>query len=229
MIEAQIDAVLTGKAVAFGPKGQPSAMHKTPSPDRLTVSVLGMSGDEQADLVNHGGLDKAIHHYAFDHYAIWAGEHSDLAGRLQSGSGQFGENISTQSVTESSICIGDIFRLGTALVQVSQGRQPCWKLNTRFGWKGMAAAVQSTGRTGWYYRVLESGDVCVGDSWTLIERPHSDFPLTRLQNALYVKMMGHDELRRIADLQALAEGWRNLARKRLASRQVESWNARLGK
>lgn len=227
MIHARIDAVLTGKAVTFGPKGQPSAMHKVPRIGSLSISTLGIADDEQADLVNHGGGDKAIHHYAFDHYATWANEQSGLAAQLASGLGQFGENISTQGATEADICIGDIFRLGSAIVQVSQGRQPCWKLNTRFSWKGMAAAVQSTGRTGWYYRVLEPGTVAAGDSWSLVERPHSEFSLPRLQNALYVKMLDYNELKAIADLPALAEGWRNLARKRLATKQVESWNARL--
>lgn len=228
MIEARIDAVLIGKAVTFGPKGQPSAMHKVPQSERLAVTPLGIAGDEQADLINHGGLDKAIHHYPFDHYATWTTEQPELAVQLSTALGQFGENISTQGLVEGDICIGDTFRFGTALIQVSQGRQPCWKLNTRFGWKKMAAAVQSTGRTGWYYRVLETGKVKAGDKISLIERPHPAFALTRLQHALYVKMLDFEELKQIADLSALAEGWRNLAKRRLATEQVESWGARLG-
>ena len=87
----------------------------------------------------------------------------------------------------------------------------------------------AAGRTGWYYRVLEPGTVAVGDRWTLVERPHSDFPLPSLQNALYVKMLDYDELQAIADLPVLADGWWNLAQKRLATKAIESWSARFAR
>ena len=213
--------------MVFGPKDQLSAMHKDARLGALGVTTTGIFGDEQADIVNHGGQDKAILHYAFDHYATWASEYIDMAEQLRRGPGQFGENISTRGAVESDICIGDIFRLGSAMVQVSQGRQPCWKLNTRFGWNCMAANVQSTGRTGWYYRVLEPGNVKSGDMWSLQERLHDGFTLTRLQRALYVDMLNYHELELIAELPTLAVGWREIARRRLQARQVENWDSRL--
>lgn len=226
-IEARIESVLTGKPVVFGPKGQLSAMHKELQLGTLAVTSAGILGDEQADMVNHGGEDKAILHYAFDHYATWASEYMETAAQLGRGPGQFGENISTRGAVESDICIGDVFRLGSAMVQVSQGRQPCWKLNTHFGWNRMAANVQSTGRTGWYYRVLEPGNVKTGDIWSLQERLHDGFTLTRLQRALYVDMLNYHELELIADLSVLAFGWREIAIRRLEAKQVENWDSRL--
>jgi MOSC domain-containing protein YiiM len=219
---------LTGRAVAFGPKGEPSAMHKSPASGALHLGRLGFAGDEQGDPVHHGGVDMAIHHYPFDHYASWASQHGELANVAGAAEGRFGENISTTGWTEKDICIGDIFRIGSATVQVSQGRQPCWKLNVRFGWNQMAAQVQKSGRTGWYYRVLTEGPVAAGDEMALIERPHPDFTLPRLQAAFYVKTLDQAELGEIAALDVLSDSWRSLIRHRLDTRSVEDWSKRLG-
>lgn len=117
--------------------------------------------------------------------------------------------------------------MGTALVQVSQGRQPCWKLNARFGIKDMALQVQKTGRTGWYYRVLEPGTVAPGDSLRRVERPTPDWTVERTWRVLYVDMLDPDELAAMASLPNLAAGWQGYAAKRLASRRVEDWDKRL--
>ncbi|KID12209.1 molybdenum cofactor sulfurase, partial [Rhodobacteraceae bacterium PD-2] len=109
----------------------------------------------------------------------------------------------------------------------SQGRQPCWKLNHRFGVPNMARRVQQTGRTGWYYRVLEPGTVTPGDRLELIDRLAPDWTLRRLWHALYVDRMNLVELEGIAALDVLAEGWRKYAVRRLDSRRVEDWSARL--
>ena len=140
-----IDAVLTGKARAF--RGdEASAIAKTPVGEKLHVGFLGIDGDEQADLTVHGGIDKAIHHYPRDHYDWWAGELGVHA--LLGAPGAFGENISTEGLIESEACIGDRYRLGSALVEISQGRQPCWKLGHRFGIATVPATVVTTRRSG---------------------------------------------------------------------------------
>ena len=104
----------------------PSAIAKTPVAGPVEIGFEGLLVDAQADRTVHGGAEKALHHYAADHYAAWIAE-----GYLPDGAvpAAFGENLSTLGVTEEQVCIGDVFRLGTARVQVSQGRQPCWKLN----------------------------------------------------------------------------------------------------
>lgn len=222
-----LNAVLTGKAVPFGRPDTLSAIGKHPVDAAIAIGPAGLEGDEQADRRNHGGPDKAIHHYPFDHYAAWRGDLPAPCPLLDS-VGAFGENLSTLGLTEETVCVGDIFRIGTATVQVSQGRQPCWKLNHRFGVKDMARRVQSTGRTGWYYRVLEPGIAAAGDGIALVERPLSDWPLARILRAFYHDTGDLDTLAGIAELQPLATGWRTLARRRVESGRVEDWSNRLG-
>jgi MOSC domain-containing protein YiiM len=142
--------------------------------------------------------------------------------------GAFGENLSTLGLTEADVCVGDVLRIGTATLQVSQARQPCWKLNHRFGRPDMARRVQSTGRTGWYYRVLEAGAAEAGDAVTLLERPCPDWPLARLLRVFYVDMLDRAALAGIAALEPLAASWRQLAQRRLETGQVEDWSRRLG-
>src|SRR3546814_5577774 len=90
-----------------------------------------------------------------------------------------------EGLTEADVCIGDVYRLGSARVEVSQARQPCWRLNERFETVGMARRVQETGRTGWYYRVLEEGRVGPGGTLDLLDRPAGDWTLERILHVLY--------------------------------------------
>lgn len=128
---------------------------------------------------------------------------------------------------EEDICIGDIYRAGTSLLQVSQARQPCWKLNVHFADKKMARMVQESRRTGWYYRVLEAGYLQAGDAMELLQRPHQNWPLSRLLNYFYVDTLNYDALREIAKLDLLAESWRKIAVNRLEQCAVETWERRL--
>ena len=210
-----IDALLTGKARRFGAKGEASAIDKRAVEGRHAVGALGIAGDEQADLSVHGGPDKAIHHYPRDHYGWWAetiGNHS-----LLQDAGAFGENISTSGLTESSACIGDRYRLGSALVEISQGRQPCWKLGHRFGIGTLPATVVTSRRGGWYYRVIEDGAVGAGDALELIERPLPDWSVERVFHLL-IGGAGKREpaaLRALAAMDLLAANWRARAQKLL--------------
>ncbi|AZB56261.1 MOSC domain-containing protein [Cereibacter sphaeroides] len=217
--------LLTGRAAPLPGSDVLSGIGKTPVTRPLTLGPEGFEGDEQADRRVHGGAEKAVHHYPADHYESWRAELGDLPALLAPGG--FGENLSTAGLTEAEVAVGDIFRLGSALIQVSQGRQPCWKLNHRFGVPDMARRVQLTGRTGWYYRVLEPGTVAPGDRLELIDRRAPDWTLRRLWQALYVDRMNLAELEGMAALDVLAEGWRNHAVRRLESRRVEDWSKRL--
>lgn len=217
--------LLTGRAAPLPGSATLSGIVKTPVPHPLTLGPEGFAGDEQADRWVHGGIEKAVHHYPLDHYSDWRAELGDL--QALTAPGGFGENISTAGLTEEEVAVGDTFRLGGALIQVSQGRQPCWKLNHRFGVADMARRVQQTGRTGWYYRVLQTGTVAPGDRLELIGRLAPDWTLRRLWHALYVDRMNLVELEGIAALDVLAEGWRKYAVRRLESHRVEDWSARL--
>ena len=208
----RIDAVLLGRVVPFGPEGETSAIAKKRIDGPRTVEFFGIEGDAQADLSVHGGRDKAVHHYPRDHYRWWAerlGEHP-----LLTQPGAFGENISTRGLTEADVCIGDRFRMGTALVEIAQGRQPCWKQAHRLNDKRVVAAMVKSGRTGWYYRVIEEGSVAAGDALVQVERLHPEWNVARV-TAIVVAGAERDAatLRDLSRVAQLADGWRARATK----------------
>ena len=227
----EIKSVLAGKVKPLGERQAPSAIDKKPLTGRQDFNELGLLADSQGDTKSHGGPEKALHHYPFDHYSYWETVLPTDEGEYQGASlglaGAFGENFSTLGVVESQVCLGDIYHLGSGVVQISQGRQPCWKLNERFCEKQMAHRVQKTGRTGWYYRVLEVGTVGAGDTLILKERLAPEWDLARVTNLLYVDTKNFAALEEMVRLSFLAESWRKLAERRLAKREVEDWSGRL--
>lgn len=220
----RLDALLTGHAVPFTRPGSRSAIAKMPRQQVLAVTTLGLESDEQGDLRVHGGVEKAIHHYPREHYAAWIAELGEHP--LLTQPGAFGENLSTTGWTEADVCLGDRIRAGSALLEVSQGRMPCWKLNDRFAVPQMALRVQESGRTGWYYRVLEEGTLAAGATLELVERRHADWSLRRLSAVLFDKHIDADTLRECLTL-PLAPNWRRTLERRLESGAVEDWNPRL--
>jgi MOSC domain-containing protein YiiM len=211
---SRILSINCGKAAPFRsddagaiPRTIQSAIHKAPVIGRVRVLRLGLAGDEQADLTVHGGPDKAIHHYPFDHYAWWRealGPHP-----LLDAPGAFGENIVTEGLTETEICVGDRWRMGTALVEVSHGRQPCWKLDHRFGGAAVLARMVKSRRAGWYYRVIEEGTVAADDLLELVDRPFADWTVDRVFGLLIAGDHKRDRpgLEALGSVGALAEPW----------------------
>ena len=207
-METEIRAVLTGRIARFGPKGEPSGYRKAVRADRVTVTMVGLSDDEQADLVHHGAVDKAVHHYAIDHHEAWVAEQPALAGALD-GPGAFGENVATLGWKEDDVCIGDRFRMGTALVEISQGRQPCWKLGHHFGDPAMVGRVVETGRCGWYYRVIEPGAIMAGDRIRLLDRRYPEWTVARTFRILIGKVpTSRSDIADLAGLPQLSRSWR---------------------
>lgn len=207
-----VGKILVGVIAPLGDSGKPSAIRKMPTDRTLRVTHTGFDADSQADLKNHGGREKAVHHYPFDHYRGWREEIGNSPELNHPGG--FGENLSTTGLTELDVAVGDVFRLGTATLQVSQGRQPCWKLNARFEVDDMAARVQMSGRTGWYYRVLEEGEVSPDAMLERIDRPTPEWTVHRVWRAFYVDRHDRDALAALAALATLSEGWRQLAARR---------------
>lgn len=222
----KISAVLTGGIGDFAPGGRRSAIHKSPAEGPLAVSAAGVANDEHGDPVNHGGPDRAVHHYSFDNYAFWRSAYPDQAERFTT-PGFFGENLTSRGFAEPDVCVGDLYRIGRSLLQVSQARQPCWKLAFRSGIPDFALRVQQEGRTGWFYRVLEAGEIAAGEEMTLLERPHPDWNLKRLLEAMYVRPLDRRELEGMVSLAELTESWREIAAHRLESGRVESWDSRV--
>lgn len=228
MLTRRIDALLTGAAAPLGGGGIISGIAKTPRLGALKLGRAGLAGDEQGDRVYHSGPDKALHHYAAEHYPDWAAWHPASPTPLRAGA--FGENVSTCGMTEASVHVGDVFRAGSALLQVTQARQPCFRLNLRLGRDDAARRMQDSGRTGWYYRVLRPGWLAAGDALELVDRPCPDWPLARIIAALYRIEPGPgqvEEWRRAALLAELAPRWRSAFARRIETGVVEDWTARL--
>ncbi|MCA8235957.1 MOSC domain-containing protein [Burkholderia cenocepacia] len=224
-IGVAIGAVRIGASRPLAGTPHASAIDKQPVGARLWLGALGFVGDEHADARHHGGPDKAVHHYAYDHYAWWAGQIG--ARDVLAGPGAFGENLSTRGITEHDVCLGDVFTLGGAMLQVSQSRQPCWKLNARFDHPRMAALVQHSGRTGWYYRVLQEGWVEAGDMLALHARHYPEWRLSTVLDVLYRRTLDMAALDALCDVPLLPPGWRTMLEKRRTARQVEDWTKRL--
>ena len=196
----QIGSVQVGRIAPLGPEAVPSGFVKTAVTGPVAAGTLGLAGDEQADLSVHGGPDKAVYGYAASRYAEWAADFPALA----FAAGSMGENLTIDGADETSVHIGDIHRIGTALLQVTQPRQPCFKLALRFAEPRTVRAMTRSGRSGWYYRVLEAGEVAAGDVLTLVERPNPEWPVARFNAAI---LTARPDLA-IATLAGLAEDWR---------------------
>jgi MOSC domain-containing protein YiiM len=219
-----VAALLCGRARPYTRPGSMSAIAKTALAGRVRIGESGLEGDEQGDPRVHGGPDKAVHHYPYDHYRAWREELGPHA--LLERPGAFGENLSSAGLTEAAVCLGDRFRCGTVLLEVSQARQPCWKLNDRFAVADMARRVQASGRTGWYYRVLEAGEVEAGEALDLVERPWPQWSLQRIATMLYTRTLDREELQAALAL-PLVPSWRKLVDARLARGAVEDWSSRI--
>lgn len=205
-----IESVLTGSVQNFA-DGESSAIAKVPVDGPRAVGWLGIAGDAQADLSVHGGPDKAIHHYPYDHYPYWR----TVLGAFPvlRGSGAFGENISTTGLIEDVACIGDRYRMGTALVEIAQGRQPCWKQAHRLMSKNVVANMVQTRRCGWYYRVIEEGNVSAGDSLMLTDRPCPEWTVKRVIGLLIAGegKANRAAVKALSSVEVLAENWRRRA------------------
>lgn len=218
-----VGAVLLGRAVPYT-RGVLSAIAKQAQSGAVQVGPLGLVGDEQGDTKFHGGPDKAVHLYASAHYPDWRAELGELP--VLASVGAFGENLAVDGVSEETVCIGDQWRIGSVVLEVSQGRQPCWKLNDRFGVPDMARRLQDTLRTGWYCRVLQAGEIGAGDEIALLARPHPAWPIARMMDVLYRPCLDAAVLDALLAL-PLVPGWRALIERRLASGRVEDWEKRL--
>lgn len=203
-----ITAVCTGTARPFN-GAELSAFAKRPREGRVQVLEDGLAPDEQADRRVHGGPQMALHLYPLDHHAWWRdqiGEHPAL-----DEPGGFGSNIAVTGLLEDNVHIGDRFRLGTALIEISQPRQPCWKIEHRFGHKGMVAQIIESGRCGWYFRVIETGEVQAGDTLERIAIGAGEWSVSRVFRALVAGKASAADYAALAGLPALSPELRKKA------------------
>ena len=175
------------------------------------LRTLNLDGDRQADLSVHGGPSKAVYVYPSEHYDYWKHELSEM----ELPWGMFGENFTTVGLFESKLNIGDKFRVGSAIVMVTEPRMPCYKLGIKFGRSDIVKRFLASERTGFYFAVLQEGEVGVGDAIELIDRSRDSLRVSDV-TALYT----HEKhniglLRRAIEVEALPESWKNYFQHRL--------------
>ncbi|MCD0461965.1 MOSC domain-containing protein [Roseiconus lacunae] len=200
-----------------------SAIAKQAISGPVEVTETKLVGDEQADLKHHGGIDKAVLAYAAAHYPLWQQEYPDRP----LGPGSFGENLTLSQANEESVCIGDVIEIGDCQLQISQPRQPCWKLDRRWKIPKLAMIVQQNGRTGWYYRVIRTGSIEAGLPVTLIERPFPDLTVAWASRVMYAKPRSTEDDLRLAECEALSESWKTTLFRRAKKGREPDSSARL--
>ncbi|MGZ7040072.1 MAG: MOSC domain-containing protein [Thermoanaerobaculia bacterium] len=208
-------SLLIGRPANHAPAGEPkwiTAIFREPVSTSVFLTKSGFDGDEVADKRFHGGPDKAVLCYAISHYPKWREEL-----RLPMGPGGFGENLSIEGQDETSVCIGDVYRMGEAEVQVSQPRGPCGTLARRWERLDLIKLVRQNHRSGWYIRVLREGKVTPGDEVDLISRPQPDWPVARTAEVYYSRKRDLSESRELADLPQLSSTWKRDLRQKLAA------------
>ena len=181
-----------------------SSFRKEPVSGPVAVTALGIVGDSVADTHNHGGADKAVLCYAASHYPPWSAEHPDLP----FSPGGFGENLTIDGLDEASVCIGDRYRISDLLLEISQPRQPCWKISRRWQRKTLTKEVTQAGRTGWYARVLSEASISPGDAIQRVARPHPAWTIQRVNDLMYGRLLDRTALFELMSLPELADAWK---------------------
>lgn len=212
-ISSQLVSVNVGlpRSVLWKDRTVVTGIFKEPVTGPVVARRLNLDGDRQADLSVHGGADKAIYVYPTEHYEPWRRELETTALPW----GMFGENLSTQGLTEDTVMIGERWQVGQAVLTVTQPRQPCYKLGVRFGRDDILRRFVRSRRTGWYVAVLREGEVRAGDPVS-VERPADSLTVAAVADLLFAKTPDTAHLRRAATLPTLAEGLRTYFQKQLA-------------
>ncbi|MHB8844698.1 MAG: MOSC domain-containing protein [Nitrospirota bacterium] len=187
-----------------------TGMCKQPVRGEIALSRHGFEGEGVGDSRHHGGEDKAVCVYSLDHYPYWR---SALDSEMPAAA--FGENLSVEKLQEDEICIGDRYRIGTALVQVSQPRQPCTTLAARYNREDLIKLVRDSGRTGFYFRVMTEGRVQTGDNLVLIERDSRGVTVSYANSIFYHDRSNCAGLERVLAVPALSDSWKRSFRELL--------------
>jgi MOSC domain-containing protein YiiM len=193
--------------------GEPvsTGIFKEPVACRVTLRTLNLDGDRQADLSVHGGPSKAVYAYPSEHYDYWKRELPEM--KLPWG--MFGENFTTAGLFESELNIGDKFRVGSAIVMVTEPRMPCYKLGIRFGRPDIVKKFLASERTGFYFAVLREGEVGVEDPIELVEKSQRSVRVSDITSLYTREKRNVRLLRRAIDVEVLPESWKGYFQKRL--------------
>ena len=214
---AVVQSVQVGAAAPLGPKSVPSGFVKTPVSGPARIERLGIVGDVQADLSVHGGPEKAVYGYAASRYPAWLADFPEHSALLVPGA--FGENLTIDGIDEDAIYVGDIHAIGSARLQVCQPRQPCFKFALRFADDRLPPAMNRNGRSGWYYRVVQAGEITSGDAIHLVDRQAAALPFARLIDIVYHRNGTAEEMTALASSDAVASWIQDWAKRWLERRE----------
>ncbi|MGG0649053.1 MOSC domain-containing protein [Bacillus mycoides] len=205
------------KEVMYGGKLIQTGINKKQVKEPVFLSFLKLNGDGQADLVHHGGVDKAVCVYTGDHYPYWEKElNQELV------YGAFGENITVSGMCEEDVCIGDTFHLGEAIVQVTQPRQPCFKLAKKYNIPKLPLYFQDTGYTGFYFRVLKEGWILPVDTLKLLKPDPKGVSVSFANRIMHKEKQNSEGLKRILEVNALSTSWRKTLEKRIRGEEIST-------
>jgi MOSC domain-containing protein YiiM len=185
-----------------------TGIFKSPVEGPVTLDRRNLAGDAQADLRVHGGPHKAVMAYSAEHYPRWREELG--LNEEQFPFSAFGENLTIAGLDEETVCIGDVHQIGSALLQVSQPRSPCWKLARKWQMPDLPKRLVMSKRSGWYYRVMQEGSLQRGDDIVLLKSPHPDWPVRRITDITYNIARNPGDLLAMERLEALASQWKEL-------------------
>lgn len=205
------------KEVIYGGKVIHTGINKKQVKEPVYLSFVKFNGDGQADLVHYGGVDKAVCVYTGDHYPYWEKElNQDLV------YGAFGENITVSGMREEDVCIGDTFELGEAIVQVTQPRQPCFKLAKKYNIPKLPLYFQETGYTGFYFRVLKEGWVSSVDTLKSLQSDPKGVSIAFANRIMHKEKQNIEGVKRILEVNALSSSWRKSFKKRISGEEINT-------
>ncbi|WP_169753434.1 MOSC domain-containing protein [Campylobacter mucosalis] len=206
---AFLKAVLVGKAQDYG--SYTSAIFKVAQSGEIYANKLGFIGDEVADTIHHGGEQKAIFANSYQNYPLW----EEFLSLKNLPFGAMGENLTIDGLDENSVCVGDIHKVGSLIIQVSQPRKPCSKLSKRWNNANMGGEIFKTGLSGWYYRVLEEGSCKAGDEIKILQKDSVGLSVMQLNQLFFAPNENLDTLDKLLRVDTLAGNWVDDIKKRI--------------
>ncbi len=214
-MDAELVSLNTALPKAVATRNGPiqTSIFKAPAGRRLAVTPRHIEGDQQADLLNHGGVNKAVYAYPLEHYGLW----SEELDRDDFVYGQFGENLTVRGLLEDEVGIGDVLRIGTTLLQVTQPRKPCFKLGIRMGDPHFVKRFLKSGRSGFYLRVAEPGELGAGDAIERIQAGASGVTVHEVWRLSYGDGGSKERMSLALGLETLDEEWTRAIAARLSA------------
>ncbi|KGJ90978.1 MOSC domain-containing protein [Colwellia psychrerythraea] len=212
--------------------GMETAIDKQVVEGPVYLSLEGLAGDECGDKIHHGGVERALHQYPAEHYAYWQKKYQKAfdennVEQVNWQAAGMGENLSSLSMTEETVCLGDRYQWGEAIIEVSQPRSPCFQLNKRWGIENLSVDMQEVSRCGWLYRVIQPGMVSVDEPLQLINRVTNAMTIKAVCDAFFNDPLNKEGLLQLQNQSTLSDTWMDRVLHRIETNEVESWNFRL--